>query len=185
MECDVVQGFVLDADYQGTFGYITALTMGSNSLLADLTGKNPMSASTLPSVGVLSEVEWNGEQMDPISFKAQISSVNKQTLAALLQQGPTERPLARHHHQSHPDGTHHRRLESHYAPTQCRERTHPTTSYPSRNRCRVRRCHSGVCRHCFYTALTALVILPIREHVYDEAGNVIETHEHKGDFRQP
>jgi len=89
MECDVVQGFVLDADYQGTFGYITALTMGSNSLLADLTGKNPMSASTLPAVGVLSEVEWNGEQMDPISFKAQISSVNKQTLAALLQQGPS------------------------------------------------------------------------------------------------
>ena len=61
---------------------------------------------------------------------------------------------------------------------------HPLTRCPARSRSAlVRRAQRNQCAigyAQFYSRAHAALI-----HVYDEAGNVLETHEHKGDVREP
>ncbi len=85
-DCDVSQGFNFRSDGQSSVGYITALTIGTTPLRADLAVKNPTDASSISVVGVLSHVSWAGSATDPISFTAQVSSSNRQAIASLMHQ---------------------------------------------------------------------------------------------------
>lgn len=82
--CDVQNGFNFAADIQATVGYITSLTIGTTTLRADLNGKDPATGSAITAVAVLSQFSWNAGVSDPLKFIGQISTTNKQTLAALL-----------------------------------------------------------------------------------------------------
>jgi hypothetical protein len=82
--CDVQNGFTFAADSQATVGYITSLTIGTTILRADLNGKEPITGGAVTAVAILSKFSWNGGASDPLSFVGEISTTNKQTLAALL-----------------------------------------------------------------------------------------------------
>lgn len=82
-DCAVSDGFNFASDRQDTFGYITSLTIGNSTLRSDLSGKDPTTGSGLQTVAVLSRVNWNGGVSDPLTFVGQISTANKQAVAAL------------------------------------------------------------------------------------------------------
>jgi hypothetical protein len=82
--CDVKNGFNFAADAQVPIGYITSLTIGTTTLRADLNLKDPITGGAISAVAVLSQFSWNSGVSDPLSFTGQISTANKQTLAALL-----------------------------------------------------------------------------------------------------
>jgi hypothetical protein len=85
---DVYQGFNFKKDKQTPVGYITSLTLGGVVLAADQTTlKNPEEPDkVMPNkvVGVLNHYMWETGITDAMYMSAQISTENKQTLAAAL-----------------------------------------------------------------------------------------------------
>src|SRR6516162_6568775 len=88
---DVEQGFNFNRDVQPTYGFLYTLQIGANSskpvtIESDIEVFEPMDGGTAPHkvVGVLSSISWEGGQGDPIKFKAQVSTKNRQTIQYLL-----------------------------------------------------------------------------------------------------
>ncbi|EPX55993.1 hypothetical protein D187_008248 [Cystobacter fuscus DSM 2262] len=85
---DVYQGFNFKKDKQTPVGYITSLKMGGIALAADqATIKDPEQPDKTIAdkvVGVLNHYMWETGTTDAMYMSAQISTENKQTLAAAL-----------------------------------------------------------------------------------------------------
>ncbi len=85
---DVYQGFNFKKDKQTPVGYITSLKMGGITLAADqVTIKDPEQPDKTIAdkvVGVLNHYMWETGTTDAMYMSAQISTENKQTLAAAL-----------------------------------------------------------------------------------------------------
>src|SRR5690242_7824413 len=85
---DVYQGFNFKKDKQTPVGYITSLKMGGIALAADqVTIKDPEQPDKAIAdkvVGVLNHYMWETGTTDAMYMSAQISTENKQTLAAAL-----------------------------------------------------------------------------------------------------
>ncbi len=82
-ELDLTQGFRHQANSTRPVGYITALQVGSTSLRADLSIKNPVTQSTIAVVGVLKRSMWSGGRSDPKYFSFNVSGLNKQAILNL------------------------------------------------------------------------------------------------------
>jgi hypothetical protein len=82
--CNVVQGFTLPPYQRESVGYITSLKIGGMEGAADITVTDPINTgATMKVFGVLSWLTWREGDNDPVVFAAQVSSVNKDKLAAL------------------------------------------------------------------------------------------------------
>jgi hypothetical protein len=90
--CSLENGFVFTSDTQGTVGYITALTIGTTTLTADLAVKDPVAGAGIKAVAVLSNFSWGGNVSDPFKFEGCVSTANKQKIATLLSQHPSNAP---------------------------------------------------------------------------------------------
>lgn len=84
--CDVYQGYNYKKDKQTNVGYITAITIGGNTLAADQsTCKDPLNpTSNISVVAVLSDVMWEIGVTDAVYFTGQISVYNKQTVQTMI-----------------------------------------------------------------------------------------------------
>ncbi|MCC5709543.1 hypothetical protein LH488_27955, partial [Klebsiella pneumoniae] len=84
------QGFDFNRDAQESFGFLTPLTIGTPGsapavvIKSDFTVKSPLTAAPMNVVGVLSSYTWAGGASDPMTFKANISTGNKQLIQKLL-----------------------------------------------------------------------------------------------------
>lgn len=85
---DIYQGFNFKKDKQAPVGYITKLKVGDNELKADQeTIKDPEQPDKPLKnkvVGVLNHYLWETGVTDAMYFSAQVSTSNKQTVAAAL-----------------------------------------------------------------------------------------------------
>ncbi|MBN1209780.1 MAG: hypothetical protein JXB05_33330 [Myxococcaceae bacterium] len=85
---DVYQGYNFKKDKQSSVGYITQLKLGDITLTADQETikdpEQPDKALTDKVVGVLNHYMWELGTTDAMYFSAQISTANKQILAAAL-----------------------------------------------------------------------------------------------------
>ena len=85
---DVYQGFNFKKDKQTPVGYITALKVGDVTFVADQETikdpEQPDKAIASKVVGVLNHYMWATGITDAIYLSAQISTNNKQALAAAL-----------------------------------------------------------------------------------------------------
>lgn len=87
---DIYQGFNYNKDLQTPVGFITALKIGTESLTADLTCKNPTnSTQNLMAVAVLNHAYWGCGVTDPILLSGQVSVTNRQKIAMLVLEGLT------------------------------------------------------------------------------------------------
>ncbi len=78
---DLRQGFNYSKDVQNSYGYVSALTIGTTTLPADLAISD---GSSSPVIGVLTSETWNGGVSDPIQLKFNVSTANSQALNNLL-----------------------------------------------------------------------------------------------------
>lgn len=82
--CSVQQGFNFEKNEQVIVGHITYLKIGGKELKADISVTDPENVRIKRKVfGVLSAVYWNGGYADPVQFSLQISTDNKNTIAAM------------------------------------------------------------------------------------------------------
>lgn len=90
---DIPQGINFAKDNQNSFGYVTALKVGSASpggVTADLS-VTPGGQTNFPKViGVISDVSWAGGHGDRMAFQVAISTANRQRLAAMLHKNLTD-----------------------------------------------------------------------------------------------
>src|SRR5690349_10977031 len=83
--CDVYQGFNFRKDKVSTVGFLTALTIGTVELKADITAKDPQDPSKdLAVVSVLSSVSWAVGVTDGVYLSGQLSTANRQAVQQLL-----------------------------------------------------------------------------------------------------
>ncbi|MDQ5987783.1 MAG: hypothetical protein CSYNP_03529 [Syntrophus sp. SKADARSKE-3] len=82
--CSVGQGFNLDKDAQILVGHIDYIKIGGVEMQNDFTVTNPEDFTKSKSVfGIVENIAWYGGYADPIIFTAQVSTTNRNTLAAL------------------------------------------------------------------------------------------------------
>ncbi len=81
---DVYQGYNFKKDKQTAVGFITKLNIGTTTLTADQTCKDPTNPdSDLNVVAVLSDVLWETGVTDGVYFSGQLSVANRQAVAQL------------------------------------------------------------------------------------------------------
>ncbi|GIW70585.1 MAG: hypothetical protein KatS3mg102_0127 [Planctomycetota bacterium] len=84
-QCDVTQGYNLQRDAQVPVGYITKLKIGNVDLAADQKVTTPAEGHAQKKVvAVLSALEWEGGQAQPINMTGNVSTANKQKISSLL-----------------------------------------------------------------------------------------------------
>lgn len=82
---DVYQGFNFRKDKQTNVGFINSLKIGTVTLAADITAKDPMSPTTdLAVVSVMSDFNWGLGITDSLLLSGQICLPNKQSIASML-----------------------------------------------------------------------------------------------------
>jgi len=80
-ETDVKQGFDYSKDTQTAVGFITGIKVNGTDLAADIKAKDPEdSDSDYAVVGITSHVFWSTEVTGVITFNAQVSVKNKETI---------------------------------------------------------------------------------------------------------
>jgi len=84
--CSAYQGFNFETDNQDNVGHVAYMKLGSSTVLnSDLTVVNPISyPQTVPVVGVMRNIYWEGGVTNPIQIEFLVSATNKQTVAILL-----------------------------------------------------------------------------------------------------
>lgn len=91
---DIEQGYHYTKYKQTPVGFITKLQIGTESLAADQTVKDPTNPTQdLQVVGVLSGVLWESGVTDAIYFAAQISGTDRQAVARLVMTELTNVPV--------------------------------------------------------------------------------------------
>lgn len=82
---DVYQGFNFRKDKQTNIGFVNSLKIGTVTLAADITAKDPMAPTTdLTVVSVMSDFQWGLGVTDSLIISGQICIPNKQSIATLL-----------------------------------------------------------------------------------------------------
>jgi hypothetical protein len=82
---NVDNGFAFSSDVHIAVGYITAWTLGSTALPADLSVQNPTNpAQFMNVVAVLSSETWTGNATNPISFDFRVSPNNRDEILISL-----------------------------------------------------------------------------------------------------
>ena len=82
--CSVRQGFNFEKDSQAQVGHINYLKIGDTAMNSDLAVTDPADVKKMVKVfGVLSGLNWKGGIADPVHLSAQVSTDNKNKLAAL------------------------------------------------------------------------------------------------------
>ena len=82
---DVYQGFNFRKDKQTNIGFINSLKIGTVTLAADITAKDPMAPTTdVTVVAVMSDFIWGLGVTDSLSLNGQICLPNKQSIGGLL-----------------------------------------------------------------------------------------------------
>ena len=86
ISCSSYQGFNFETDRQDNVGHVTYMKISSNTVLNnDLTVVNPISyPQTVPVVGVMRDVFWEGGVEDPIQMTFLVSAGNKQAVDDIL-----------------------------------------------------------------------------------------------------
>jgi len=85
LTASVLLGFNFQKDGQEIVGHINSLKIGDKELAADFNVTNPEDVTkSVKVVGVASGIQWKGGYADPITFAAQVSTVNKNVIATLL-----------------------------------------------------------------------------------------------------
>jgi hypothetical protein len=87
-ETDVAQGFSFKSGVHVNVGYLITASFGGTVLHPDLKVIDPTTMASMSVAGVLSQVQWEGNQGDPVLVKAQISTANLQLLELLLRGTP-------------------------------------------------------------------------------------------------
>ena len=89
--CDLAQGYHHRRGVQTTVGYLTSLTIGDVTLVADQTVKDPLAPDTdVPVVAVLSDVHWGLGVTDAVHCAGQISIANQRQVARLVYEALTK-----------------------------------------------------------------------------------------------
>lgn len=86
LRCDVSQGFNFQKDQQTPVGHITKLKIATKAFDTKLMVQDPEKiekGTTVPVVGVISNIRWNGGFAEPIIFTCQVNAVNRETAAIL------------------------------------------------------------------------------------------------------
>lgn len=82
---DVYQGFNFRKDKQTNIGFINSLKIGTVTLAADITAKDPMAPTTdVTVVSVMSDFDWGLGVTDALILSGQIGIINKQNVATML-----------------------------------------------------------------------------------------------------
>jgi hypothetical protein len=83
--CDIYQGFNFRKDKNVPVGFITSIKIGTVTLAADITAKDPLNPTTdLKCVCVLDNVLWELGVTDAIYFSGGVSTFNRQAVATML-----------------------------------------------------------------------------------------------------
>jgi len=82
---DAHQGFNFNGTVHTNVGFITALTINSTALSADLIVENPVSHANMHVVGILDSESWDGTVAGTMQFHARVSTANKSTVTSILQ----------------------------------------------------------------------------------------------------
>lgn len=84
--CDVVQGFNFQKDIQTPVGHLTTLKISTKQFAAKLMVQDPEKidkGTTVPVVGVISNIRWDGGFAEPITFTCQVTAANREAAAIL------------------------------------------------------------------------------------------------------
>jgi len=82
--CSVSQGFNFQKDEQILVGHINSIKIGETELKSDLNITDPEDVAKLIKVfGIVSSIYWNGGYADEVQLSCQVSTDNKNLLAAL------------------------------------------------------------------------------------------------------
>jgi hypothetical protein len=82
--CSIEQGFGFKKDVQVMIGHLTAMTIGTDVLEADMTMTLPTDLSNNTKVvGVMSNISWGGGYADPIYIDANVSTNNQVALLVM------------------------------------------------------------------------------------------------------
>jgi hypothetical protein len=88
---DVYQGYNFKKDKQSTVGFITKLSLGTQTLTPDQSCKDPLNPDTdIKVIAVLSDILWDLGVTDPLQFSGQISPANRSAVAQLVQKAAND-----------------------------------------------------------------------------------------------
>jgi hypothetical protein len=81
---DTAQGFTFTPGSRDSVGSLTAATICGTALKADLTVTDPVTNTSTPAVGVLTQVQWEETIQAPLSFTFFVSADNRGVLEQIL-----------------------------------------------------------------------------------------------------
>jgi hypothetical protein len=82
-QCDVVNGFNFKRDVQNALGHLKTLTLGQETIEANMEVICPETNDKVNVVGIISDISWEGGDAHPISINCQVSNSNKVLLTGL------------------------------------------------------------------------------------------------------